>query len=54
MERGFSIEAKLFCFSIKDEFFDLRLEERRKNFVGFIFASLQCSAWLMDTVDAAT
>ena len=54
MERQFSIEAKAFCFSIKEGFSDLRLEERRKNFVGFIFASFQCFAWLMDTVEAAS
>jgi hypothetical protein len=53
MERRFSIEAKSFCFSMKDGFSDLRLEERRKNFVGF-FASAPCAAWLMDSVEAAT
>ena len=40
MEQRFSIEAKSFCFPFKEGFFDLRLEERRKIFVGFIFASL--------------
>jgi hypothetical protein len=54
MERRFSIEAKSFCFSIKVGFSDLRLEERRKNFVGFIFASAPCAAWLMDSVEAAS
>ena len=54
MEQRFSIEAKSFCFSIKEGFSDLRLEERRKNFVGFIFASFQCSACLMDTVEVAS
>ena len=54
MERRFSIEAKSFCFSIKEGFFDFRLEERRKNFIGFIFASFQCSAWLMDMVEVAS
>jgi hypothetical protein len=54
MERRFSIEAKSFCFSIKEGFSDLRLEERRKKFVGFIFASFPCATWLRDTVEAAT
>jgi hypothetical protein len=54
MERRFSIEAKSFCFSIKEGFSDLRLEERRKKFVGFIFVSYPCATWLRDTVEAAT
>jgi hypothetical protein len=54
MERWFSIEAKSFCFSIKEGFSDLRLEERRKKFVGFIFTSSPCAAWLRDIVEAAT
>jgi hypothetical protein len=53
MEQRFSIEAKSFCFSTKEGFSDFRLEERRKNFVGFIFASTQCSSWLEDTVEVA-
>jgi hypothetical protein len=54
MERRFSIEAKSFCFSTKEGFPYLRLEERRKKFVGFIFASSPCATWLRDTVEAAT
>jgi hypothetical protein len=34
-------------------FSDLRLEERRKNFVVYIYASTQCFFWLVDTVEAA-
>jgi hypothetical protein len=30
------------------------LEERRKVFVGYIFASIQCSSWLVDTVEVAS
>jgi hypothetical protein len=33
--------------------FELRLEERRKGFCGFIFLGLQGSAWLMATVEEA-
>ena len=54
MERRFSIEAKSFCFSAKEWYPDLHLEERRKGFVGYIFASIQCSSWLVDTVEAAS
>jgi hypothetical protein len=53
MERSFYVEAKTFCLSAKDEYPKLRLEERRKGFVGYIFASLQCLLWLVDTVEAA-
>jgi hypothetical protein len=53
MERRFSIEAKSFCFSARDGFSDFRLEERRKNFVGFIFTSSLCASWLVETVEAA-
>ena len=41
MECRFSIEAKTFCFSVNEGCLDLQLEERRKGFVGFIFASNQ-------------
>jgi hypothetical protein len=52
MEQRFFIEAKSFCFSTKEGFSDFHLEERRKNFVGFIFASTQCSSWLVDMMEA--
>jgi hypothetical protein len=53
MERIFSFEAKTFCLSAKVGCPNLRLEERRKGFVGYIFASIQCSLWLVDMVEAA-
>jgi hypothetical protein len=53
MERKFSIEAKLFRFSIKEGSSLFRLEERRKKFIGYIFVSPQSSSWLIDTVEAA-
>jgi hypothetical protein len=52
MERRFSIKAKSFCFSSKEGSSLFRLDERRKKFVGYIFVSTQCSAWLVDTVEA--
>jgi hypothetical protein len=51
MERSFTIEAKSFCLSAKVGRPNLRLEERRKGL--FIFASIQCLSWLVDTVEAA-
>ena len=53
MERWLSIEAKAFCFSSKEGFSNFRMEERKKNFVGYIYASTQCSSWVVDTVEAA-
>jgi hypothetical protein len=53
MERCFSVEAKGFSFSAKVDAFELRFEERTKGFCGFIFLGLQCSAWLMVTVEEA-
>jgi hypothetical protein len=52
MEQSFSFEAKTFCLSAKVGCPNLCLEERRKGFVGYIFASIQCSSWLMDMVEA--
>ena len=54
MERHFFIEAKSFCFSAKEGSFVLCLEERRKDFVRYIFAGNQCSSWLVDTVEEAS
>jgi hypothetical protein len=53
MERSFSVEAKTFCLSTKDGYSNFRLEERRKGFVGYIFARMQCSLWLVDRVEVA-
>jgi len=53
MECCFSVEAKGFSFSVKALASELRLEERRKGFCGFIFLGLQGSAWLMATVEEA-
>jgi hypothetical protein len=53
MERSFSVEAKSFRLSAKIGCPNLRLEERRKGFVGYIFASTQCSEWLVETVESA-
>jgi hypothetical protein len=54
MEQLFSIEGKSFRFSSKEGSSLLRLEERRKKFVGYIFVSTQGSSWLIDTMEAAS
>jgi hypothetical protein len=51
MERSFSVAAKTFCLSAKDGYPNFRLVERRKGFVGYIFASIQSSLWLVDMVE---
>jgi hypothetical protein len=52
MDRSFSFEAKSFCLPTKDGCPDLRMEERRKGFVGYIFANIHCSSWLAEIVEA--
>jgi hypothetical protein len=52
MERRFTVEAKTFLFSTKVS--KLRLEERRKGFVGLILVSHRCASWLAATVEEAS
>ena len=47
-------KAKSFSFSALAGKIELRLEERRKGFVGSLSPSLQCSDWLVDTVEVAS
>jgi hypothetical protein len=53
MERCFIVEEKCFSFSTKAGEPELRLEERRKAFCGFIVLGVQGSAWLLATVEKA-
>jgi hypothetical protein len=53
MERRFVVEAKEFLFSVKSGFSELRLEEKRKSFLGVVVLGSLCSAWLVDTVKEA-
>jgi hypothetical protein len=53
MERRFSVEAKAFYFSVKADASEIHLEDKGKGFSGFIFLGLQCSAWLLATVEEA-
>jgi hypothetical protein len=52
MERRFRVEAKTFFFSTKAS--QLRLEERRKGFLGLILVDLRRAAWLAGTVEEAS
>ena len=54
IERRFAVEAKSFSFLAFPGKTEMRLEERRKGFIGSFFLSLQCSDWLADTVEAAS
>jgi hypothetical protein len=51
MERRFTVEAKTFFFSTKAS--QLRLEERRKGFLGLILVDRRGAAWLAATVEEA-
>ena len=42
MERRFSVEAKAFYVTVKEVSTELRLEERRRGFVGVIRVGPQC------------
>jgi hypothetical protein len=53
MEMRFSVEAKAFCFTVKEGSTDLRLEERRKGFVGVIRVGPQSAVWLVAKVEEA-
>jgi hypothetical protein len=53
MEMRFSVEAKAFCFMVKEGSTDLRLEERRKGFVGVIRVGPQSAVWLVAKVEEA-
>jgi hypothetical protein len=51
MECRFSVEAKAFCFMVKNESSNLHLEERGKGFVGVILVGSQSSIWLVAKVE---
>jgi hypothetical protein len=46
------VEAKHFFFLTKDS--KLRLEERRKGFIGLILVGHRCASWLAATVEEAS
>jgi hypothetical protein len=51
MERRFSVEVKKFFFSVREDKAEFRLEESRKDFFGCVFLGVQCSVWLVDTIE---
>jgi hypothetical protein len=53
MECRFSVEAKTFSFSAQSGKSDIRLEEKRKGFRGFIFLGIKCSEWLVVAMEEA-
>jgi hypothetical protein len=53
MECSFSVEAKTFSFSAQSGRSDIRLEEKRKSFRGFIFLGIKCSEWLVVAMEEA-
>jgi hypothetical protein len=53
MERWFLVKAKAFCFTAKEGSTNLRLEERRKGFLGVIRVGPQSTVSLMAKVEKA-
>jgi hypothetical protein len=53
MEHHFSVEVKSFSFTANSSRSILRLEEKRKDFGGFLSLGIKCSDWLADTVEEA-
>jgi hypothetical protein len=51
MERRFLVESKSFVPLVLDGASVLRVEEKRKGFLGEILLSNQCTAWLASTMD---
>jgi hypothetical protein len=53
LERHFFVEAKTFLFSVEEGKSVLRMEERRKGFLGVVLLGLQCIAWVIAAVKDA-
>jgi len=47
------VEAKTFLFLVEEGKSVLRMEERRKGFLGVVLLGLQCTAWVVATVKEA-
>lgn len=43
--------SKKFLFSVREDKAELRLEERGKGFVGYVFVGFQCFPWLVTMVE---
>jgi hypothetical protein len=53
LERRFFLEAKTFLFSVEEVKSVLRMEERRKGFLGVVLLGLHCTAWVVATMKEA-
>jgi hypothetical protein len=51
MERNFTVESKSFSLSVLEGASMVRVEEKRKSFVGVIVLSTRCSDWLASTLE---
>jgi len=51
MESRFYVEAKSFRFSVEAGSAELRVEEKRKGFSGYVVLGLSCTAWLLSRVE---
>jgi hypothetical protein len=46
--------GQIFLLSVFPSKIEMRLEERRKGFIGSFFLSLHCSDWPVDTMEAVS
>jgi hypothetical protein len=53
LERHFFVKAKTFLFSVVEGKSVLRMEERRKGFLGVVLLGLQCTDWVVAVVKEA-
>jgi hypothetical protein len=53
LEKRLFVEAKTFLFSVEEGKSVLRMEERRKGFLGVVLLGLQCNAWVVATMKEA-
>jgi hypothetical protein len=51
MDKIFLVESKSFTFSVLGGVSTLRVEEKRKNFLGVVFLNAQSSEWLASTLE---
>jgi hypothetical protein len=51
MENRFFVEAKSFRFSVEAGSAELRVEEKRKGFLGSAVFELSCTAWVLSRVE---
>jgi hypothetical protein len=51
MEKSFIVDSESFDFSVLVGASVLRVEEKRKKFLGEVMLHAQCSGWLASTLD---